>query len=86
MKKRTKPTVRVIRKSSEINDLIDVLYQGMTTVREELAQLNDMFIKLLAEIHIENKKLEEIILRNNGVMVLIKICSPANTRSGLYLG
>ena len=59
VKKRTKPTVRVIRKSSEINDLIDVLHQVMTTVREELAQLNDMFIKLLAEIHIENKKLEE---------------------------
>ena len=31
----------------------------MTTVREELAQLNVMFIKLLAEIHIENKTLEE---------------------------
>ena len=59
VKKRTKPTVRVITKFSEINDLIDVLYQVMTTVREELAQLNDMFIKLLAEIHIENKKLEE---------------------------
>ena len=59
VKKRTKQTVRVITKSSEINDLIDVLYQVMTTVREELAQLNDMFIKLLAEIHVENKKLEE---------------------------
>ena len=59
VKKRTKPIFRVIRKSSEINDLIDVLYQVMTTVREKLAQLNDMFIKLLAEIHIEIKKLEE---------------------------
>lgn len=59
VKNRTKPTVRVIRKSSEINDLIDVLYQVMTTVIEELAQLNDMFINLLAEIHIENKKLED---------------------------
>ena len=61
VKKRTKPIFRVIRKSSEINDLIDVLYQVMTTVREELAQLNDMFIKLLAEIHIEIKKLEDYI-------------------------
>ena len=57
VKKRTKPIFRVIRTSSEINDLIDVLYQVMTTVREELAQLNDF--KLLAEIHIEIKKLEE---------------------------
>lgn len=59
VKKRTKPIFRMIRKSSRINDLIDVLYQVMTTVREELAQLHDMFIKLLAEIHIEIKKLEE---------------------------
>lgn len=61
VKERTKPIFRVIRKSSEINDLIDVLYQVMTTVREELAQLNDMLIKLLAEIHIEIKKLEDYI-------------------------
>lgn len=49
--KEAKLTFRVIRKSNEINDLM-YYYQNMTTVREELAQLNHMS-NLLEEIHEE---------------------------------
>ena len=49
--KEAKLTFRVIRKSNEINDLM-YYYQNMTTVREELAQLNHMS-NLLEKIHEE---------------------------------
>ena len=46
---------RVIRKSSEIDDLICSFQKGIA-VKEELQQLNDM-VKMLVEIH---EKLENI--------------------------
>ena len=46
---------RIIKKLSEINDLL-YSYQNATTVKEELAQLNDIY-KLIVEI---NDKMIEI--------------------------
>ena len=47
-KKKSSLVSRIIRKSSEINDLM-YSYQNATTVKEELAQLNDIY-KLIVEI------------------------------------
>ena len=47
-KKRSKLVSRVIRKSSEIDDLMYSFQNGIA-VKEELQQLNDMF-KMLVEI------------------------------------
>ena len=49
--KRAKLVSRLLRKSSEIDDLM-YSYQNSITVKEELAQLNDMF-KMLVDIHEE---------------------------------
>ena len=54
-KRQAKLVARTIRKSSEINDLMCSL-QNSITVKEELAQLNNIF-RMLVEIH---KKQEEI--------------------------
>ena len=54
-KRQAKLVARTIRKSSEINDLMYSL-QNSITVKEELAQLNNIF-RMLVEIH---KKQEEI--------------------------
>ena len=48
-KRRAKLVARSIRKSSEIDDTM-YSYQNSITVKEELAQLNDMF-RMLVEIH-----------------------------------
>ena len=47
-KKKSSLVSRIIRKSSEIDDLM-YSYQNATTVKEELAQLNDIY-KLIVEI------------------------------------
>ena len=57
-----KPTSRVIRTSSEINDHCE----------RGASNLNDMFIKLLVQIQKKIKHLKKIIMRNNGMMTLIK--------------
>ena len=49
--KRAKLVSRHLTKSSEIDDLM-YSYQNSITVKEELAQLNDMF-KMLVDIHDE---------------------------------
>ena len=49
--KRARLISRLLRKSSEIDDLM-YSYQNSITVKEELAQLNDMF-KMLVSIHEE---------------------------------
>ena len=49
--KRAKLVSRLLRKSSEIDDLM-YSYQNNITVKEELAQLNDMF-KMLLDMHEE---------------------------------
>ena len=66
---------RLLRKSSKIDDLM-YLYQNRITVKEELAQLNDMF-KMLVDIHEEFK---QSILAISGLTTLIKKCSPSNTK------
>ena len=48
---------RLLRKSSEIDDLM-YSYQNSITVKEELAQLNDMF-KMLVDIHEEFKQIDK---------------------------
>ena len=48
-KRQVKLVARTIRKSSEIDDLM-YSHQNSITVKEELAQLNDMF-RMLVEIH-----------------------------------
>ena len=47
--KRTRLVSRLLKKSSEIDDLM-YSYHNSITVKEELAQLNDMF-KMLVDIH-----------------------------------
>ena len=47
-KKKSSSVSRIVRKSSKINDLL-YSYQNSTTVKEELAQLNNIY-KLIVEI------------------------------------
>ena len=56
-KKRAKLVSRLLRKSSEIDDLM-YSYQNSITVKEELAQLNDTFT-MLVDIHEEFEKIEK---------------------------
>ena len=53
-KKKSSLVSRIIRKSSEMNDLL-YTYQNATTVKEELAQLNDIY-KLI--VHISDEMTE----------------------------
>ena len=55
--RRSKLVARLTRKSSEIEMLL-YSYQNILTVREELAQLSDMF-KLAVEIHEEMENLDD---------------------------
>ena len=55
--KRARLISRLLRKSSEIDDLM-YSYQNRITVKEELAQLNDMF-KMLVDIHEEFKQIDK---------------------------
>ena len=55
--KTSKSVSRVIRKSSEIDDLMHSFQNGIA-VKEELQQLNDMF-KMLVEIHEELEKIDD---------------------------
>ena len=55
--KRAKLVSRLLRKSSEIDDLM-YSYQNSITVKEELAQLNSMF-KMLVDIHEEFEQTEK---------------------------
>ena len=55
-KKKSSMVSRVIRKSSEINDML-YSYQNATTVKEELAQFNDIY-KLIVEINDEMTKID----------------------------
>ena len=55
--KRAKLVSRLLRKSSEIDDLM-YSYQNSITVKEELAQLNSMF-KMLVDIHEEFEQIEK---------------------------
>ena len=66
-KRRSKLVSRVIRKSSEIDNLMYSFQKGVT-VKEELQQLNDMF-KMLVEIHeelenIDNQYTDELWLED----------------------
>ena len=56
-KRRAKLVARTIRKSSEIYDLM-YSHQNSITVKEELAQLNNM-LKMLVEIHKEQEEIDE---------------------------
>ena len=56
-KKRAKLVSRLLRKSTEIDDLM-YSYQNSITVKEELAQLNDTFT-MLVDIHEEFEKIEK---------------------------
>ena len=56
-KKRAKLVSRLLRKSSEIDDLM-YSYQNSITVKEELAQLNDTFT-MLVDIHEEFEKIKK---------------------------
>ena len=56
LKRRSKLVSRVIRKSSEIDDLM-YSFQNDIAVKEELPQLNDMF-KMLVEIHEELENID----------------------------
>ena len=53
----SKQKIRTIRKSSEIYDLM-YSYQNNITVKENLAQLNDI-IRMLVEIHEEQEEIDE---------------------------
>ena len=55
-KKKSSLVSRIVRKSSEINDLM-YSYQNATTVKEELAQLNDIY-KLIVEINDEMTEID----------------------------
>ena len=55
--KRAKLVSRLLRKSSEIGDLM-YSHQNSITVKEELAQLNDMF-KMLVDIHEEFEQIDK---------------------------
>ena len=52
----SKQKIRTIRKSCEIYDLM-YSYQNNITVKENLAQLNDM-IRMLVEIHEEQEEID----------------------------
>ena len=54
---RAKLVSRLLRKSSEIDDLV-YSYQNGITVKEELAQLNDMF-KMFVDIHDEFEQIDK---------------------------
>ena len=56
-KRRSKLVSRVIRKSSEIDDLMYSFQNGIA-IKEELQQLNDMF-KMLVEIHEELENIDD---------------------------
>ena len=56
-KRQAKLVARTIRKSSEIDDLM-YSHQNSITVKEELAQLNDMF-RMLVEIHEGQEEIDE---------------------------
>ena len=56
-KKRSKLVSRVIRKSSEIDDLMYSFQNGIA-VKEELQKLNDMF-EMLVEIHEELENVDD---------------------------
>ena len=53
----SKQKIRTIRKSCEIYDLM-YSYQNNITVKENLAQLNDI-IRMLVEIHEEQEEIDE---------------------------
>ena len=55
--KRAKLVSRLLRKSREIDDLM-YSYQNSITVKEELAELNDMF-KMLVGIHEEFEQIDK---------------------------
>ena len=55
--KRAKLVSRLLRKSSGIDDLM-YCYQNSITVKEQLAQLNDMF-KMLVDIHEEFEQIDK---------------------------
>ena len=57
-KRKSKLVSRVIRKSSEIDELMYSFQNGIA-VKEELQQLNDMF-KVLVEIHEELESIDEL--------------------------
>ena len=56
-KRQAKLVARTIRKSSEIDDL-KYSYKNSITVKEELAQLNDMF-RMLVKIHEEQEETDK---------------------------
>ena len=57
---------RLLRKSSEIDDL-KYAYQNSITVKENLAQLNDMF-KMLVDIHEEFEQTDKEYTNENMVL------------------
>ena len=61
-KKRAKLVSRLLRKSSEIDDLM-YSYQNSITVKEELAQLNYM-LKMLVDIHEEFEQIDKDYTNN----------------------
>ena len=64
--KRAKLVSRLLRKSSEIDDL-KYAYQNSITVKENLAQLNDMF-KMLVDIHEEFEQTDKEYTNENMVL------------------
>ena len=73
--KRARLISRLLRKSSEIDDLM-YSYQNSITVKEELPQLNDMF-KMLVDIHEEFKQIDKEYTDD---IWFNRKCSPLNTR------
>ena len=77
-KKRSKLVSRVIRKSSEIDDLMYSFQNGIA-VKEELQQLNDMF-KMLVEIHEELENIDDQYTDELWFEEFIRKFSPSSTR------
>ena len=77
-KKRSKLVSTVIRKSSEIDDLM-YSFQNCIAVKEELQQLNDMF-KMLVEIREELENIDDQYTDELWFEEFIRKFSPSSTR------
>ena len=76
--KHAKLVSRILRKSSEIDDLM-YSYQNSITVKEELVQLNDIF-EMLVNIHEDFEQIDKEYTNDIGFDDIDQKCSPSNTK------
>ena len=76
--KHAKLVSRILRKSSEIDDLM-YSYQNSITVKEELVQLNYIF-KMLVNIHEDFEQIDKEYTNDIGFDDIDQKCSSSNTK------